>query len=169
MSNTLNITFSTANVRGYLNTINSSRIVINQNTGETLDGWLKKQGSSTQLVAATDVSQFPLVGNPNYLYLDQSSGTLYVFLNNEYTPTTAGSTGMYVVPTKNQLPVVGNSNVLYVIERTNEIFRWSDSSISYLPCAPGVNREELDNLIDTKVTTVLTGIEVIQGGTASGT
>lgn len=169
MSNTLNITFSTANVRGYLNTVSSSRIVINQNTGETLDGWLKKQGSTTQLVAATDASQFPLIGNPNYLYLDQSSGTLYVFFNNEYIPTTTGSTGMYVAATRSQLPVVGNSNTLYIIESTNEIFRWSDTNISYLPCAPGVGREDLNNLIDTKVSTILTGVEVIQGGTASGT
>lgn len=169
MSNTLNITFSTANVRSYLNTINSTRIVVNQETGETLDGWLKKQGSTTQLVTAPDTSQFPLIGNPNYLYLDQSSGGLYVFLNNEYVPTTTGSSGMVVVPTKNQLPVVGNANTLYVIERTNEIFRWSDTSISYLPCSPGVDKEELTEIIDTKVTTILTGIEVIQGGTASGT
>lgn len=165
---TLNITFSTSNVKSYLNAVSAGRVVINPNTGETLNDWLGKQGNVTQLIPAPNVSSFPLLGNPKHLYLDQSTGVLYVFLNNKYVSATADNGGVVVVPTASNRPTVGKANILYVMQDTNEIFRWSDESVSYVPCSPGLGREELSELIDDKVDDALTGIELIQGGTASG-
>lgn len=163
---TLNITFSSSNVKSYLNAVSAEKVVVNPKTGETLQNWLRRQGSTTQLVIAETLAGFPLVGDSRNLYLAQDICVLYVFADGNYIPVTSGEGGTIPVNTKANLPAVGNEGSLYIVRKTNEIYRWSDDLVAYIPCSTGIGAEELEFKIDSKIGSALDAIEVISGGTA---
>lgn len=168
MTATLNITFSASNKKNYLNAISADKVVINHRTGKTLTEWLSEQGNTTQLIIAESFDKFPSQGDPRYLYLDKSSGCLYAFVDNEYSPVAGDNSSVNAVETKANLPAIGIENGLYIIKETNELYRWSDDAVSYVPCAPGLSAEELEYKITNQVEEILNSIEIIQGGNASG-
>lgn len=168
MTNTLNITFSTLNKKNYLNVISSNKVVINNRTGKTLTEWLGEQGNTTQLIMKESFDKFPPKGDPRYLYLDKSSGCLYAVVDNKYSPVAGDNSSVNVAETKANLPAIGIENGLYIIKETNELYRWSDDAVSYIPCAPGLGIEELEYKITNQVEDILNSIEIIQGGNASG-